>query len=72
MEHVAKKFEVVIFTASQRVYAERLLDILDPGQRVRVLLARATPSISLAAYCSARPAAAAASRRLTCAVPLRR
>lgn len=29
---VAALFEVVVFTASQRIYAERLLDILDPGQ----------------------------------------
>lgn len=33
MEHVGPRFEVVIFTASQRVYAERLLDIIDPEQK---------------------------------------
>jgi len=30
LEHAAALFEVVIFTASQQVYAEQLLDILDP------------------------------------------
>lgn len=31
---VAARFEVVIFTASQQVYAERLLSILDPDGRL--------------------------------------
>ena len=33
MARVAELFEVVIFTASQRVYAERLLNIIDPESR---------------------------------------
>jgi CTD small phosphatase-like protein 2 len=34
MERVAELFEVVVFTASQKVYAERLLNIIDPEKRL--------------------------------------
>ncbi|XVF25529.1 hypothetical protein REPUB_Repub13aG0220400 [Reevesia pubescens] len=34
LEKVAEMFEVVIFTASQSIYAEQLLDILDPDQKL--------------------------------------
>lgn len=34
LEYVKTRFEVVIFTASQKVYADRLLDILDPDNEV--------------------------------------
>lgn len=34
LERVADMFEVVIFTASQSIYAKQLLDILDPDQNV--------------------------------------
>ena len=34
LERCARLFEVVVFTASQKVYAEQLLDVIDPARRL--------------------------------------
>ena len=34
LSRVSDMFEVVVFTASQQIYAEQLLDIVDPGQKL--------------------------------------
>ncbi|KAL9256979.1 CTD small phosphatase-like protein [Drosera capensis] len=34
MERVTSLFEIIIFTASQSIYAEQLLNVLDPGGKV--------------------------------------
>lgn len=48
--HVCPKFEVVIFTASLRKYANPLLDLLDPERRMRWRLFRDACSTHKGAY----------------------
>jgi len=51
LEAAAALFEVVVFTASQKVYAEQLINVLDPGRRAPARLpcpARGQPAALLA------------------------
>ena len=34
LKKVAEMFEIIVFTASQSIYAEKLLDILDPDRKL--------------------------------------
>eukprot|EP01104_Vermistella_antarctica_P018200 TRINITY_DN6661_c0_g1_i1.p1 TRINITY_DN6661_c0_g1~~TRINITY_DN6661_c0_g1_i1.p1 ORF type:complete len:280 (-),score=75.13 TRINITY_DN6661_c0_g1_i1:8-847(-) len=42
LERAAGRFEIVVFTASQEVYATKILDIIDPEHRIKYRLFRNT------------------------------
>ena len=51
LERCAELFEVVIFTASQKIYAEQLLNVIDAKRSAGPLFPPTTPLLAAAKRC---------------------